>query len=668
MVSTSRFDHESAFDRNIGFMTELDLQRLKRKNVAIAGLGGVGGANLMMLVRLGIGGFHLADHDTFELANFNRQVGASMATLGMSKVDVMSAMARDVNPELRITTFPGGIEAENINAFLEDVDLFVDGLDFFCIELRARVFRRCRELGIPAVTAAPVGLGTSYLVFLPGEMSFEEYFGVEGRQEDEQLRRFAAGLAPRRFYSSYLVDPTRMQFRERRVSSSPVGISLAAGAVGAEAMKILLGRGTVRPAPWCHQFDPFVGHFVCSRGSVARLLRGRAADVPPPAKDQIDPVSRITSGALPVERILDVARWAPSGDNSQPWTFEITSHNSVRVHLQDRMTDDLYDYDARPTLLSGGMLLETMRLAASREGRDIDFASASIGKNAYRIDVSFRSSKAIEPDPMIDFVRLRSVDRRPYRWLEFSPHHRRELELALGEHLDVCWLDSTVERLRFAFINARTSEIRLRLPEIAAVHERVLRFEQTHPREGIPAVALGVSPIMTRLIQLAVERPEIASRITRIMGTKVPSLELDIIPGLFCSAHFLVSTKHAPEPHAKCSELLHAGMRLQKFWLAATALGLVIQPSVAPLCFAYHSEHGRRFPGAPGADEAAQRIASELRSMAPGKGSEHFVFAGRLGAPTSRPVLGRSMRRALSELVVASRVDAERPRVEGLVS
>ncbi len=661
MISGTKFDHLRAFDRNIGFITEAELQRLKRKTVAIGGMGGMGGANLMTLVRMGIGGFHIADHDTFEMANFNRQVGASMSTLGKSKVDVMAAMARDINPELRIKTFPSGVEARHIDAFLEGVDLFVDGLDFFCIDLRAKVFRRAHELGIPAVTAAPVGLGTSYLVFLPEAMSFEEYFGLEGRDESEQIARFMAGLVPHPLHRRYLVDSTRMQPHAHRVSSSPVGISLAAAAVGAEATKLLLGRGKVLPAPWCHQFDPYLGRFIRSRRPLsnlgANLLRLRGESPRTPRHDtahSTGPASLASETSL--DRILELARWTPSGDNSQPWRFEPTSGESVRVHLHDQMGNDLYDYDGRPTLVSGGMLLETMRLAASREGRELKFeCSPSAADGSYRIDVSFPRNQAIEADPMVDFVHLRSVDRRPYRLAKFSVKHRFELESILGRGLEVLWLDSAAERLRFALINARTTDIRLRLPEIASVHARVLKFGETHADWGIPAAALGVSPAMTRLIRFAVEHPEIAIPATRLLGAKAPSLEMDIIPGLFCSTHFLVSMKRVPEPHEKCAEILSAGMRLQKFWLTATALGLSVQPSVAPLCFAYHSEHGRRFPDAPGCDAMAERVSRALRSLEPGKNSEHFVFAGRLGLPSDRPPSGRSLRQSVSELLVSPR-------------
>jgi len=137
------FDYRSAFSRNLGWVTEAEQERLRHRRVAIAGLGGVGGVHLLALTRLGIGKFHIADHDRFELVNFNRQAGATVDTLGRLKVDVMADMARAINPDLDVVKFPDGISASNLDAFLEGVDVFVDGLDFFAFEIREKTFAAC---------------------------------------------------------------------------------------------------------------------------------------------------------------------------------------------------------------------------------------------------------------------------------------------------------------------------------------------------------------------------------------------------------------------------------------------------------------------------------------------------------------------------------------------
>ncbi len=257
----SSFDYYSAFSRNIGWVTETEQALLRTKRIAIAGLGGVGGSHLLTLTRLGIGKFSISDLDIFELANFNRQAGASLSHVGRPKVEVLAEMAHDINPELDIRSFPNGIDADNIDAFLEDVDLYVDGLDFFAIEARRLVFARCAEKGIPAVTAAPLGMGVALLNFLPGRMTFEEYFRLEGQSEDEQLLRFLLGLSPAMLQMPYLVDDSRVDLDAHKGPSTPMACELCAGMAATHALKILLNRGKVPAVPWGLHFDAYRNRF-----------------------------------------------------------------------------------------------------------------------------------------------------------------------------------------------------------------------------------------------------------------------------------------------------------------------------------------------------------------------------------------------------------------------
>src|SRR5262249_35202597 len=149
---------------------------LRGCRVAIAGMGGVGGIHLVTLARLGIGKFAIADPDCFETANFNRQYGANLRTLGKNKALTMKEGVLAINPDLDVRAFPEAIGADNVDAFLEDVDVLVDGIDFFALEARRLLFREARRRGIWAVTAGPIGLSTAWLTFAPDGMSFDDYF------------------------------------------------------------------------------------------------------------------------------------------------------------------------------------------------------------------------------------------------------------------------------------------------------------------------------------------------------------------------------------------------------------------------------------------------------------------------------------------------------------
>ena len=254
---TEPFTYNKAFSRNIGWVTSGEQAVLRGKRVAIAGMGGVGGSHLLTLARLGIGAFNIADFDAFDIANINRQVGATVPNIGKPKVEVLAAMALEINPELEIKVFPKGVDGANLPDFLNGVDVYVDGLDFFAFAARQATFAACSSFGIPAITAAPLGMGTALLNFVPRQKSFEKYYGFENRTDDEKALRFLIGLAPRGLHRSYLVDPSTVNLVEQRGPSTIIGCQLCAGVAATETLKFLLGRGKPLAAPHGMQFDAY---------------------------------------------------------------------------------------------------------------------------------------------------------------------------------------------------------------------------------------------------------------------------------------------------------------------------------------------------------------------------------------------------------------------------
>lgn len=262
----SGFSYGEAFSRNIGWVTADEQQVLRRKRVAVAGLGGVGGAHVLTLTRLGVGALHLADFDTFDLVNFNRQSGALVSTLGRPKTEVLAHMAMDINPQLDLRLFAEGVSEANLDRFLAGVDVYVDGLDFFAFDARRATFAACARLGVPAITAAPLGMGAALLTFLPGRMTFEQYFRLDGLSEEDQAIKFLLGLSPAMLQRSYLADRQAVDLAARKGPSTVMACQICAGMAATEALKIMLKRGKVYAAPVSLQFDAY-------RGRLKRIWR-----------------------------------------------------------------------------------------------------------------------------------------------------------------------------------------------------------------------------------------------------------------------------------------------------------------------------------------------------------------------------------------------------------
>lgn len=255
------FDYDEAFSRNLGWLTPQEQQRLRGARVAVAGMGGVGGVHVQGLARLGVGALNLTDFDSFEVANFNRQAGAAMSTIGQPKVEVMRSYALDVNPETDVRVFPNGLNENNLADYLDGVDLLIDAIDFFANSLRPALYRAARERGIPVVCSAPLGAGASLICFKPDGMSFDDYFGFAGCDDITMAVRFMVGMSPRLPQRHYLAYPEIVDFVKRRVPSLGMACQFAAGMAVTATMKLLLQRGGVKGAPHTEQYDAYLGRF-----------------------------------------------------------------------------------------------------------------------------------------------------------------------------------------------------------------------------------------------------------------------------------------------------------------------------------------------------------------------------------------------------------------------
>ncbi|WP_207061015.1 ThiF family adenylyltransferase [Motiliproteus sp. SC1-56] len=651
---TDDFDYQRAFSRNIGWITESEQHLLKAKRVAIAGLGGVGGAHLLTLTRLGIGHFTLSDFDTFDIENFNRQVGAKISSLGRPKLDTLVEMALDINPDLDIKTLPEGVSPDNVEDFLSGVDVYVDGLDFFVMPVRRAVFAACHRLGIPVTTAAPLGLSTALLNFMPGKMSFEEYFRVEGQEEAEQYLRFFVGLAPARLQQGYLVDPARIDVVAQKGPSTMMACDLCAGVAASQVLKILLKRGKVLAAPWGLQFDayhnrlsktwrPGGNNHPLQRLAIAvgkRQLMGMNRPASAPAK----PFTPRT----PAEKVLDMARWAPSGDNTQPWRFELLDEKRFVIHGSDTRDTVVYDLDGRPSQLALGTLLESVDIAASAQGLKAQVTTRSdADERTPTFDVALHAADAVTPDPLAPYLPVRTAQRRAMSSRPLTQAEKHALEACLPAGYRIRWFEGWEGRWQAARLMFANAKVRLTMPEAYPVHRDIIDWERQFSDDRIPEGAVGTDPVTGKLMRWAMGSWERVRFLNRyFLGTLPPRIQLELIPGLRCAAHMALV---APAPPATLEDNLGAGRAVQRFWLTATRLGLCLQPEMTPLIFARYLREGRTFTHAQDVVSRAQRCRDQFDQLL-GEAADKAVFMGRLGESALPP--SRSTRPGLDSLLV----------------
>lgn len=358
-----------------------------------------------------------------------------------------------------------------------------------------------------------------------------------------------------------------------------------------------------------------------------------------------------------IHDVLELARWAPSGDNTQPWRFEIRSDTRARIHGFDTREQCVYDLDGCASRLAHGALLENIALAATRFGmRAVDAIESEEPSGRIVYDVALHPAQADEPeDPLVACIEPRSVQRRAMSTTPLSVAQRAALEAAVVG-FDVHWMSALPDRWRMAALNARNAHIRLTIPEAFAVHASVIEWHAQTSEDRMPDASLGAGPLLLTTMRFAMQSFERLDRLNRLAGgTLLPRLALDLVPGIACAAHFALIAREEPRD---TRDHVHAGRAMQRFWLTATRIGLQMQPSYTPLVFARYARENVVFTRSTRAQRTAREVARRLDDILGVENARKAVFLGRLGARRPGPH-ARSTRLPLDRLIAdAGRSDA----------
>ncbi|WP_028124658.1 tRNA threonylcarbamoyladenosine dehydratase [Eremococcus coleocola] len=144
------------------------LRDLAKARVMVLGLGGVGSACAIALARGGVGQLILVDRDRIERSNINRQALAFESTLGRLKVEVMSDIIKDINPDCQLESMAAFLHKDNINELLGQFgrpDYVIDCIDTVSPKLTIAQWCQSQDLPLLAAMGAANKLDPSYLKF-----------------------------------------------------------------------------------------------------------------------------------------------------------------------------------------------------------------------------------------------------------------------------------------------------------------------------------------------------------------------------------------------------------------------------------------------------------------------------------------------------------------------
>lgn len=152
--------NDNWLERTSLLLGEEKLELLRRANVLVVGLGGVGAYAAEMIARAGVGRMTVADADVVSATNINRQLIALHSTIGREKSELVAERLRDINPEIELTVVGRFIKDDETDALLDSdrFDYVVDAIDTLSPKLA--LIKGALDRGIPLVSSMGAGAKT----------------------------------------------------------------------------------------------------------------------------------------------------------------------------------------------------------------------------------------------------------------------------------------------------------------------------------------------------------------------------------------------------------------------------------------------------------------------------------------------------------------------------
>ncbi|MET0343550.1 MAG: Rv1355c family protein [Polyangiales bacterium] len=631
--------------RNRNKITAAEQARLSGTTLGVAGLS-VGQATAVTLALEGLGGtLRLADFDTLSLSNLNR-LRAGVHELGVNPAVIPARAIWEFNPYCQIELFERGVDASNVGAFLEGLDLLFEECDDLKMKVMLREEARRRRI--------PVLMETSDRGLLDIERFDREpnrplFHGLAGELQAERLSGLsnyekvpvvlailgASTMSPR--LASSLVD-VEVSLRTWPQLASAVALG---GAVNTDTARRILLDQLHASGRYFVDLDDIVSN---TPPPVTRI----ATPTEPAPPRQREPRARpALRGALTRDQLDDVVRaasLAPSGGNAQRWRFVYDERSSTLACLAvpERAASYL-DFERRATHLAFGAVAENLRLVGAQLGHAVTLASFPYASQPELVcTAQFGPPDSAPPSAddaqLARWIDQRVTNRRIGTRKPLPAESARALQAAAGEPGALTLLVDPAQLAAFGALHGESERLRTLHP---VMHPDLLaelrwsRAEAERTRDGIELATLELTP--TDLAGMSVLRRR--DVVATMRG-------IDVGQGLTRGSHKAMSGACAlgvlrargSDPRA----YFEAGMRMQRLWLRANAEGLALQPMTA-LLYVFARLDAKDGGGLSEPDRTSfAGVRAAYRELLPPRPGMSDVFAFRL--TSAEPPSARALR------------------------
>jgi tRNA threonylcarbamoyladenosine dehydratase len=175
------------YKRNEGFISREVQEFLATQRVAIAGCGGAGGNIALALAQLACTRFHLLDNGAFDESNINRQAGATYATIGNNKAEVVGKLITSMVAHAEVTVDINGVQSSALTELVSSNDIIIDALDIDPAvgRLSFALGAAASEAGKPVITGLEVGDGAQVTTFMKNSLG--QLRGYYGNDDDSDI-------------------------------------------------------------------------------------------------------------------------------------------------------------------------------------------------------------------------------------------------------------------------------------------------------------------------------------------------------------------------------------------------------------------------------------------------------------------------------------------------
>jgi len=407
-------------NRNLYKIKPSEQESLSQKTIGLIGLS-VGHAVAMSLaLERSFGKLRIADFDVLDLSNLNR-IRTNVYRIGVPKTDIVMQEIAELDPYLYVESYPEGLKEENMDEFLQDIDLLIDECD--SIDIKISVREKARAQGIPVIMeTSDRGMLDierydldSELPILHGLAEGLDSQKLKGLTNEEKIPYVLPIIG---LEKSSLGLRASMVEIEKSISTWPqlgTDVLIGGGTVGYVTRRLLTGEN-VPNGRFYVDLDTIIRDQVSEETEAssepallvpnpqALMAKAKRAWNSPPESE----VSREIA-----ERLIAKAAKAPSGGNVQPWLWH-PDGNRIHLFMDNRKEATFLDFGRKGTYLGLGAAAENLYIAAAKEGLAVKthwFEHAA--EEPFPLVAGFELTPAsgLEDDALFDFIDLRVTNR-----------------------------------------------------------------------------------------------------------------------------------------------------------------------------------------------------------------------------------------------------------------